>query len=315
MKQIDIILPVYNEESILPYFHEALEKVTSTLRDRYSFSFIYVVDKSSDQSLGVLRALCKNSPQITVLSLSKRFGHQMSLVAGMDHAKGDAVIMMDTDLEHPPEVIPKLLLEFEKGFEIVYTVRKYNEKNAFTKKFFSKAFYRVIRKLSGMQIEEGAADYRLISSKVLRVFSSNIREQNQFLRGLFEWVGFKKTRVVFTSNKRSRGKSKYSTRRLINFAILGITSFSKLPLRFAMILGLTVAFGSILYGIWVVIGALFFDTNPEGWTSLIVIATLLGGVQLMFMGIIGEYLGVIFDETKHRPLYIVEEKFSSDAHD
>lgn len=311
MKQIDIILPVYNEGLVLRTFHDELERVLTTLADRYKFTCIYVLDKSRDNSIEVLKAICETRPNVQVLALSKRFGHQMSLVAGMDHSTGDAAIMMDTDLEHPPALIPKLLEQYEQGYDVVRTMRTYSQKISVQKKAFSWLFYRVLQKLSGIDIEGGAADFRLVSKKVLKVFQNNIREQNQFLRGLFPWVGFKTTTVHFTSQQRTHGKSKYSPKRLINFAVLGIISFSKLPLRFAVVIGLVVSFLSFLYGIWVIISALFFEKNPEGWTSIFVIMSFIGGLQLFFLGVLGEYIGVIFDEVKRRPLYIVEEQFLS----
>lgn len=311
MKKIDLVLPVYNEAQALRNFQEALTKVLGTLADKYEFELIYVLDKSTDDSLVVLRELASEYKNIHVLALSKRFGHQMSLVAGMDHASGDAVIMMDTDLEHPPAVIPDLLRKYEEGFEVVYTLRTYHDRIALPKKVFSRFFYRILQKFSGIDIKDGAADFRLISKKVLTVFQEGIREQNQFLRGLFPWVGFKTASVHFVSSQRQYGKSKYNPLRLVNFAILGIITFSKAPLRFAVVVGLVVSCVSFLYGIWVIIASLFLEQSPEGWTSLFVVMSFIGGLQLFFLGVLGEYIGIIFDEVKRRPLYIVEEKISS----
>jgi glycosyltransferase involved in cell wall biosynthesis len=311
MKKIDIVLPVYNEASVIGEFHKKLNETLETLKDRYVFQAIYVLDKSSDNSLSVLKDVSARYANVQVIALSKRFGHQMSLVAGIDHATGDAVIMMDSDLEHPPAVIPQLLERYEKGFDVVYTVRTYNAKSSINKKLFSWFFYKLIRKFSGINVREGAADFRLISRKVADVFKNNIREQNQFLRGLFPWVGFNSTSVHFVSQQRQSGKSKYNPRRLVNFAILGIISFSKLPLRIAIVIGLLVSLLSILYGIWVIVFSIFFEHTPEGWTSLFVVMSFIGGLQLFFMGVLGEYIGIIFDEVKRRPLYIVDEIISS----
>jgi glycosyltransferase involved in cell wall biosynthesis len=311
MKTIDIVLPVYNEALVLRDFHQKLTETLNTLKDKYVFQTIYVLDKSSDGSLDVLKELSAQHANVRVIALSKRFGHQMSLVAGIDHAMGDAVIMMDSDLEHPPAVIPKLLEQYEKGFDVVYTVRTYNEQSTLQKKLFSWFFYKLIRKFSGINVREGAADFRLISRKVAKVFQNNIREQNQFLRGLFPWVGFNSTAVHFVSQQRTHGKTKYNPRRLVNFAILGIISFSKLPLRIAIVVGLVVSFLSVLYGIWVIVVSIFFEHTPEGWTSLFVVMTFIGGMQLFFMGVLGEYIGIIFDEVKRRPLYIVDDIISS----
>jgi len=307
MKTIDIVLPVYNEEDGLNSFHQALMLVLDRLRDRYCFNITYVLDRSIDNSFNVLKSLVATSKNVTVIHLSRRFGHQMSLVAGIDQSKGDALIMMDCDLQHPPQIIPSLLEKFEEGYDIVQTVRQYDPKTRFWKRWTSRIFYRLQNALSPVEIQEGAADYRLISRKVVAVFQSSVREQNQFLRGLFSWVGFRSTSIRFFSAPRGAGQTKYHLSRLVTFSIVGITSFSKLPLRLAIMLGFVISISSILYGIWVVGVYFILGHLPRGYTSLIVVGSFLGGLQLTVLGIIGEYLGSVFDEVKHRPLYVVDE--------
>lgn len=307
MKAIDIVLPVFNEEESLPAFHQALTNELRLLADRYRFQIIYVLDPCPDNSLGVLRNIAARDPNVTVLHLSRRFGHQMSIVAGIDHSHGCAVIMMDCDLQHPPSVIPQLLAMFEQGYEIVHTIREYDDETGFFKRWTSGQFYKLQNLLSPIAIENGAADFRLISRKVAIVFQQSIREQNQFLRGLFHWVGFNSTRISFVSPARAAGRTKYQLLRLLAFSVAGITSFSKVPLRFATLLGFSMSGLSVLYGIYLVLVYFFAGHLPPGYTSLIVVILFIGGLQLTVLGILGEYLGSIFDEVKHRPLYIVDE--------
>lgn len=315
MKHVDIVLPVYNEEVGLRTFHDALTRVLGPLGSKYQFQIIYVLDRSTDNSLAVLSELARVCPNVTVLHLSRRFGHQMSLVAGIDHCRGDAVVMMDCDLQHPPALIPTLLDRFEAGYDIVHTIRTYDHKISAFRKLGSHFFYRLQNLLSPVELQDGAADFRLISRKVARVFQSDIREHDQFLRGLFQWVGFSATSVPFRSAPRHAGRTKYNVPRLLAFFTAGIVSFSKVPLRIATVIGFLISFASFIYGVYLV--AVFFEVGhlPPGYTSLIVVALMLGGLQLTVLGMIGEYIGHLFEEAKRRPLYIVDEVIrSSDCH-
>ncbi len=307
MKMIGIVLPVYNEEEGLDAFHEALIAVLDGLAAQYRFEVIYVLDRSPDNSYLVLRRLAQQHPNVTVLHLSRRFGHQMSLVAGIDHSAGDAVIMMDCDLQHPPGVIPELLKKFEEGYDIVHTIREDDQRIGFSKKWTSRVFYRLQNALSPVQLQEGAADFRLISAKVARLFREGVREQNQFLRGLFQWAGFRSISITFVSPPRAAGRTKYDLLRLLTFSFAGITSFSKLPLRLASILGFAISALSALYGFWSIAQYFRRGDFPPGFASLIVLVLFMGGLQLTFLGILGEYLGSVFDEVKRRPLYIIDE--------
>jgi len=307
MKTIDVVLPVYNEEEVLEAFHASLTAVLKTLADRYRFNICYVLDRSRDDSIGVLTRLAERDPAVTVLHLSRRFGHQMSLVAGMDQSQGDAVIMMDCDLQHPPAVIPKLLEKFEDGYDIVHAIREYDQQTGALKRWTSHTFYKLQNTLSPVELQPGAADFRLVSRKVARLFQTSIRERNQFLRGLFHWVGFRTAKVPFVSPPRPQGTTKYNVTRLIAFSVTGILSFSKIPLRVATLFGFFISTLSVMYGFWL-IGRFFVAGHmPPGYTSLIVMMMFLGGLQLMVLGVLGEYLGSVFDEVKQRPLYIVDE--------
>ena len=231
----------------------------------------------------------------------------MSLIAGMDRASGHAVIMMDCDLQHPPEVIPELLRRFEEGFEVVQTLRKYDQRVGFVKRFTSRLFYELQNRLSPVEIKEGAADFRLVSARVAALFRESIREQNQFLRGLFQWVGFRHAEVSFVSPPRAAGTTKYKPFLLFAFAITGIVSFSKVPLRIASLMGFAMATLSAVYGAWLVMMYFVGGYFPPGFAALILVLLATSGLQLMFLGIVGEYLGSVFDEVKRRPLYVVDE--------
>jgi polyisoprenyl-phosphate glycosyltransferase len=307
MKTIDIILPAYNEEAGISLFADELHSVLDKLRDRYLFRVIFVLDRSRDRSLEVLTGIVHRYPDTTVLHLSRRFGHQMSLVAGMDHSTGDAVIMMDCDMQHPPELIPTLIAEWENGFDIVHTLREYDEKTPLLKRLTSDLFYRVQNSLSPVELKSGVADFRLISRAVVKVFQERIREHNQFLRGLFQWIGYSSTYVSFRCGQRAAGETKYSLKYLLLFFSDGIVSFSRLPLRIAVLVGAVMTSFAMIYGLVLVYGFFAHRGFPPGYTSLMVAFLFVGGVQLLLMGIIGEYVGHIFDEVKGRPLYVVDQ--------
>jgi glycosyltransferase involved in cell wall biosynthesis len=310
---IDIILPVYDEEEALPIFHQALSGVIAGLSQSHTFRIIYVLDLSRDNSLAVLREIASRDNRVGVLHLSRRFGHQMSLIAGLDHSDGDACILMDCDMQHPPEVIPKLLEKFEQGYDVVQAIRTYDSRIHPAKEWTSRLFYQIQNWLSPIEIPVGSADFRLISRKVRNVFQESIREQNQFLRGLFQWVGFRQATVEFVSPPRVAGGTKYRVLKLFTFSVTGITSFSKVPLRSAAVVGFIISALSVLYGLFAITVYATVGHLPPGYTSLIVAVSFMGGLQLTVLGIQGEYLGAVFDEVKRRPLYIVDQVFGRTA--
>ncbi|RLT34551.1 MAG: glycosyltransferase [Chloroflexi bacterium] len=307
MKTIDIAVPVFNEADGIEQFHRALLAELDRLVDRYQFRIIYVLDRSTDGTLDILRRLADGCAGMRVVHLSRRFGHQRSLVAAIDQSSGNALIMMDSDLQHPPAVIPELLARFEQGFDVVQTVRRYSGNTSWFKRQTSRLFYALQNALSPLEIKDGMADFRLISQRVVHVFQTNVREQHPFLRGLFQWVGFNRCEVPFVSAERAAGKTKYRLRRLIAFSVAGIISFSKVPLRFATITGFSISVLGALYAAWLLVQYVRVGGFPAGYASLIMVTLLLGGLQLMFLGVLGEYLGSIFDEVKRRPLYVVDE--------
>jgi glycosyltransferase involved in cell wall biosynthesis len=307
MKTVDIVLPVYNEEAGIEAFHRVLVGELAGLSDRYVFHLIYVLDRSTDRTFEVLKGLAATYPNMRVIHLSRRFGHQMSLVAGLDQSSGDALIMMDADLQHPPAVIPQLLARFEDGFDVVQTVRRDCANGGGFRSQASRRFYALQNLLSPVEITNGMADFRLISRKVVRVFQTSVREQNQFLRGLFQWVGFNRAEVRFDSAERAAGTTKYRLAGLVAFSIAGIVSFSKVPLRIATLAGFMISVVGMVYAFWLLYHYVADGDFPPGFASLILVTLAMGGLQLMFLGILGEYLGSIFDEVKGRPLYVVDE--------
>lgn len=310
MKRVSVVSPVFNEEAIIAEFHEALITELNRLSSNYQAEIIYVVDPSPDRSLDILRQIAQTDERVKVIVLSSRFGHQMALLAGIDHAHGDAVVMLDCDLQHPPSLIPMMLAEFEKGYDIVFTTRKDAHEIGLLKRISSRVFYGLINRLSEIPIAESAADFRLISARVGRLFRTQIRERNQFLRGLISWVGFKRVGIVFEAQNRLRGETKYSLGRLLRFGMQGVISFSKKPLQAAIIVGFGFALCALLIAADSLFAYFYRGNLPSGWATLAILISGFSGVQLIFLGIIGEYIGAIFDEVKARPHYIVDEKIN-----
>jgi len=307
---LTVVCPAYNEEAVIGKFYGELQSVLTSLNGRYESTMLFVVDRCTDNTLDVLKDIAGKDPRVKILSLSSRFGHQMSLLAGMDHSSSDAVIMMDTDLQHPPAIIPSMLGEFEKGYDVVYTIRQDAPDTGLLKRISSKLFYRMINRVSNVPINESAADFRLLSRRVVDIFKKQIRERNQFLRGLVSWVGFRSIGIEFGAMKRAAGKGKYSISRMVRFGVQGIISFSKRPLQAAVLVGVMFAVFGFINAVFTFVQYFLNDSLPSGWTTLTILISIFSGVQLIFLGIIGEYIAAIFDEVKGRPLYIVEEQIN-----
>jgi dolichol-phosphate mannosyltransferase len=304
-KALSVVCPVYNEEEVILDFHAELVRVVNELYPRYDAEILYVVDRGTDRTLELLSGVAAGDARVRILALSTRFGHQMSLLAGIDHARGDAVVMLDSDLEHPPGLIPQMLERWEQGYDIVITTRESSPKG-FLKRHTSRWFYRVLNSISNVPMSENSPDFRLISGRVAALFRERIRERNQFLRGLFSWVGFNRTSLGYADQMRTKGKTKYTVGRLLRFAISGIISFSKRPLQWAVVTGFSFAAFGFLVALVTLIQFLSGKVLPWGWSTLVVLVSVFSGVHLIFLGIIGEYIGAIFDEVKGRPHYIVD---------
>lgn len=303
-KHVHIIIPACNEECNVPVMVMALKQVFQSLP--YDYSICFIDDGSIDNTLENIKAAAAVDNRIHYLSLTRNFGHQNALKAGLDLADADAVIMMDADLQHPPSLIPEMLQNWEAGFEVVYTIRKDHKEVPSMKRKTSNLFYHLINSLSSIDLEAGTADFRLMDRNVVKIFKE-FNETDLFMRGLVKWVGFKQIGLEYEPGIRKSGQSKYSLKKMIRFALEGITSFSTKPLYIAVYLGFIFSFLSILYIPYIFI-SMYFDHAISGWASVIVTIAFFGGLQLMILGIIGVYLGKLFMQSKHRPLYIIKEK-------
>ena len=301
---VSIIVPAFNEEGNIEAVAEQIKQQAEQFR---KYEIIFINDGSTDATAEKLRMLHRSNPNIQFISFSRNFGHQSALLAGIHHASGDCIISMDADLQHPPAMIPQLVSKWQEGFDIVTTIRDDSQNTSWFKRSTSSVFYKLMNRLSNITLEEGAADFRLIDRSVARVIS-NSREYNLFLRGYIAWLGFKQCMVPYIPHQRQSGKTKYSFGKMMMLAINGITSFSVKPLRVAMILGTAISLLAFIYAIYAIY--VYLETNEAvpGWTSVLVSILFIGGLQLLILGIIGEYLGRTLMQTKQRPDYVIMEK-------
>ncbi len=302
--QISIVIPLYNEEDNIELLYKELVSVLNEIN--LNSEVIFVDDGSRDRSFEMIKELNIQDRRISGISLSRNFGHQVALTAGLQHARGEMVITLDADLQHPPKEIPRLIEQFNLGFDIVNTRRIDTAEIGYFKKSSSRLFYRMINRISEVPITESSSDFRLMSRKALDCFLQ-FNERSRFTRGLVSWMGFRQTVIDYICPPRFAGKSKYTLRKMLHFAADGITSFSAKPLRMASYVGIIVFLLGLLYAIYAIIRHLSGNTIP-GWTSLMVTVLLLGGIQLLTLGIIGEYLARIFNESKSRPLYFIKDQ-------
>jgi dolichol-phosphate mannosyltransferase len=308
--KLTVVTPVFNEEQVIGHFHTRTRSVLDSIED-VEATILFVVDRCTDNTLKILRELLAIDPNSRVIALSSRFGHQMSLLAGIENSlDADAIIMMDSDLQHPPELIPELLANFRLGFDVVYTVRKDTEDVGVLRKMMGNLFYRLLGKLSHIPINANASDFRLISSRVAKILSTDFQESNMFLRGLFTWMGFQQTGVEYVAEKRFAGESKYSLSRMVQLAMAGILSFSTKPLQMGIFVGVSFSALSFVLILVAVIKYFVVQSIPNGWTTLVVLLLLFSGIQLIVLGIMGAYIGGIYEEVKGRPRYIIEEEIS-----
>jgi polyisoprenyl-phosphate glycosyltransferase len=299
---ISIVIPAYNEEDSLNECHRRLSGILGSIGK--SYELIFVNDGSRDRTLQILLELQAQDPHVTVVDLSRNFGKEVALSAGLDHADGAAVIVLDADLQDPPELIPTLLEEWRKGYDVVYGRRTERKGETWLKKMTAHAFYRTMGRITQVQVPPDTGDFRLMSRRAV-LATRQFREQHRFMKGLFAWIGFPQKAVYYQRDARFAGSTKWNYWRLWNFALEGITSFTTVPLRMATYVGLATAFGAFAYGTYMIISTLMFGSRVPGYPSLVVIMLFLGGMQLTAIGILGEYVGRIFNETKQRPLYFV----------
>jgi glycosyltransferase involved in cell wall biosynthesis len=301
---ISIVVPVYNEQEVLPEFHRRTAEVLNGLP--LEWEIVYVNDGSRDRTLEVLDQLRQADRHVAIVDLSRNFGKEIALTAGLDYASGDGVVVIDADLQDPPELIPELVRRWREGYDVVYAKRTQRDGETVLKKSTAHLFYRVMRKISRFEIPADTGDYRLLSRRAVDALKQ-LREQHRFMKGLFAWIGYKQIAVPYRRDPRFAGETKWNFWKLWNFAIEGITSFTIAPLKLASYLGLAVALGAFIYGMWTIVKTLLFGNPVPGYPSLLVVILFLGGVQLLALGILGEYVGRMFDEAKGRPLYLVNQ--------
>ena len=301
---ISLVVPAYNEEENLPVLVHRLMAVMETVG--HDYEILIVDDGSSDQTHYVLQQLSKAYPVVRFLSFSRNFGHQMALRAGYEHARGQAVISLDADLQHPPELIPTLLDRWREGYDVVYTVREPEPDLPLAKRITSRNFYRLLRAASDLDLEDGAADFRLLDRKVVDTLKQ-FKENDLFLRGTISWIGFRQCRVLYKPAARYAGKTKYSFKKMLRLAAMGITSFTTRPLYLSVLLGFAMSAFAVIFGLEVLYEKLFTNYTVSGWTTLVLLMVLIGGVQFIVIGIIGVYLGKTFMEVKQRPPYIIRD--------
>ena len=304
MSKVDIVVPAYNEVGSVRRLYEQVFRAVDPLP--HSFRLIFVDDGSSDGTAEECRAICREDPRVGLIEFSRNFGHQAALTAALDHADGDAVVTLDADLQHPPEVIVDFLREWEHGAEIVHGIRRDSGDAGFAKRATSRLFYAVMGRLSDVPIVHDAPDFRLLDAKVVRAVRS-MREQSRFLRGMFAWIGFRQVTVPYDQASRHAGQSKYGVARMVTFGITALLSFSRVPLRVATVSGALVSVLAFAYGAYAAAQRLVFERAIPGWTSLAILVSMLSGAQMLFLGLLGEYLGQVLDESKQRPIYVVRE--------
>jgi glycosyltransferase involved in cell wall biosynthesis len=277
----------------------------------FDAEILFINDGSTDSSLEILKQLKEHDPRLVIVDLSRNFGKEIAMTAGLDFCKGDAVVIIDADLQDPPELIPELIEKWQSGFDVVYAKRISRKGETALKKFTSKSFYRVIKRVSRVPIPEDTGDFRLMSRRAVNALNS-LRERNRYMKGLFAWVGYSQAAVYYHRDPRYAGVSKWNYLELWDLAIEGITSFTVAPLKLSTYLGLLTASGAFIYGLWIIIKTLIYSDPVAGYPTMMVVILFLGGVQLLALGIIGEYLGRIFSESKQRPLYLINDLYPAE---
>lgn len=304
-RKISILIPAYNEEASLPYLYPEIKKLMDN-HISYEWEVLFVDDGSSDNTLPMVRNLRKEDDRINYISLSRNFGKENAMLAGFDYVTGDCMVIMDADMQDPPSLIPQMLEYWENGYDDVYAKRIDRGAESWLRKQFSLLFYKLLDATTRFEVLQNVGDFRLLDRKCIDALKS-LRESERYTKGMFCWIGYQKKEIVFNRQDRAAGKSNWNFWSLFNLAIEGLTSFTTAPLRFASFVGLIIAFSSFIYALYFVTKTLVFGDPIQGFTTLITVMLFLGGVQLLTIGILGEYLGRIFNETKNRPVYLIKE--------
>lgn len=314
--ELSLIIPIFNEEEVLPELHRRLREVMADLEQSVrSWEVVFVNDGSKDRSLSMLKEIAASEARFKVISFSRNFGHQVAITAGIDHAEGDAVVIIDADLQDPPEVVKEMIAKWRTGFDVVYGVRRTRAGETWFKKATAIAFYRILGvMLGGMSIPVDAGDFRLIGRPVVLTLRS-LKEKHRFVRGMVTWVGFKQFALLYDREARFAGETKYPLTKMIRFAMDAITSFSIVPLRFATWLGVLAGLLAGVAAVAVIYAKLFLHDTVQGWTTIMIAVALGSSAQLIMIGVLGEYIGRIYEEIKRRPLYVTAEQVNFGAPD
>jgi glycosyltransferase involved in cell wall biosynthesis len=305
VKKISILIPAYNEQPVLDKLFTRLANLANDNKN-YEFEFLFVNDGSKDKTLELIKGYADKDPRVSFVNLSRNFGKEIGMIAGLDHVTGDATVVIDADLQDPPELIPEMIKLWEEGYDDVYAKRKSREGESFLKKFTSKLYYNTLQHLTRIEIQKDTGDFRLLDRRVVDALKQ-FRESQRNTKAMFSWVGFHKKEILYDRDARAAGETSFNYFKLIELAIDGITSFTTSPLRISTYAGLFVSLFTFIYLVVLVIRTIFFGADLAGYPSTMAVILFLGGVQLLSLGIIGEYIGRIFNETKQRPLYLIEE--------
>lgn len=303
-KLITILAPAYNEQEVLNLLYERLVKLMDE-NTNYYFEVLLVNDGSKDRTFEIMKELREKDKRFCYLNLSRNYGKETAMIAGLDYCKGDAVVIIDADLQDPPELIPEMIKYWEEGYDDVYARRRTRDGETWLKKFTSKMYYRILQSFTSIQLQIDTGDFRLLDRRCVEALKS-MRENQRYTKGLFSFIGYNKKEILYDRDARAAGKTKYNYGRMINLSIDGITSFTTSPLRWAAIFGMIISFIAFVYMIYIIIKTIATGVDVPGYASLMVVILFLGGIQLVFLGVIGEYLGRTFNESKHRPLYFIE---------
>lgn len=307
---ITILIPAYNEQEVLPRLFDRLDKLAKDNQD-FDFEFLFINDGSRDDTISIIADYAKKNSRVTYLDLSRNFGKEVAMIAGLDHAQGDATVIIDADLQDPPELIPEMIKLWQGGFDDIYARRRSRDGESWLKKITSRAYYQLLQRVTSIPIQADTGDFRLLDAKVVTALK-RYRETQRNTKALFSLVGFKKKEILYDRDPRAAGETKWNYRKLVNLAVDGITSFTTAPLRLATVLGLVISLGAAIYIAYLLIRPLFGVPTGDGYSSLMVVILFLGGVQLVSLGIIGEYIARIFNETKGRPLYLINQHHEAD---
>lgn len=310
MKKISVLIPAYNEEEVLEPLYIRLGKLANDNK-KYDFEFLFINDGSRDKTLEIIKDYANSDNRVSYINLSRNFGKEIAMIAGLDHVTGDATVIIDADLQDPPELIPEMIKYWEKGYDDIYAKRNSRNGETWFKKTSSKWFYQILQKTTSIPIQIDTGDFRLLDRRCVEALKQ-IRESQRYTKGMFSWIGYKKKEITYDRDPRAAGGTKWNYFKLFNFAIDGITSFTTAPLRISSFLGFIISLIAFVFIIIIVTKTLLFGDPVTGYPSLMAVVLFLGGIQLISLGIIGEYIGRIFNEVKQRPLYFIEEYHHSE---